>query len=215
MLLRSLILMITSALLLSACQTQDAYTGDKKINNATKFGAIGAVACGAIGGIESSKRARNAAAGCGLIGMGVGAYMDAQEKKLREELVNSGVQVVRDGDNLRLVMPNNITFAVNEATLNSSIYQTLNSVVKVLNEFNETALQVAGHTDSSGSDSYNQQLSERRASSVANYLRSQGVDPGRLYSVGYGESRPIASNASESGRAQNRRVELLIEPRAS
>ncbi len=203
-----------SLLFLTACQTHDAYTGEKKVNRATKYGAIGAVACGAIGSIESSKRARNAALGCGLIGMGVGAYMDAQEKKLRQELINTGVQVVREGDNLRLVMPNSITFAVDQDTLNTSIYATLDSVVKVLNEFNETLLQVAGHTDSSGATAYNQKLSERRASSVANYLRSQKVESQRLIVVGYGESRPIVSNASAAGRAENRRVELLIEPKA-
>ncbi len=211
---KKIIVLAGTVVALAACETQDAYTGDKKINRATTYGVIGAVVCGAIGSRESSKHARNAAAACGLAGAGVGAYMDAQERKLRAELVGSGVQVVRDGDNLRLVMPNNITFAVNQATLNTSIYGTLNAVVKVLNEFNETRLQVAGHTDSSGNDSYNQQLSERRARSVSDYLRSRAVAPSRLVEVGYGESRPIANNSTASGRAQNRRVELLIQPNA-
>ncbi|MGH1441205.1 MAG: OmpA family protein [Cellvibrionaceae bacterium] len=201
-----------AVVVLAACTTQDAYTGDSKVNRATTYGLVGAVVCGAIGSRESSKRARNAAAACGLAGAGVGAYMDAQERKLRAELVGSGVQVVRDGDNLRLVMPNNITFAVNQASLSSSIYGTLNSVVKVLNEFNETRLQVAGHTDSSGDANYNQELSVRRANSVGDYLKSRNVSSSRLATVGYGESRPIASNASASGRAENRRVELLIQP---
>lgn len=201
-----------AVVVLAACTTQDAYTGDSKVNRATTYGLVGAVVCGAIGSRESSKRARNAAAACGLAGAGVGAYMDAQERKLRAELVGSGVQVVRDGDNLRLVMPNNITFGVNQATLNSSIYGTLNAVVKVLNEFNETRLQVAGHTDSSGDANYNQELSVRRANSVGDYLQSRNVSSSRVVTIGYGESRPIASNSSASGRAENRRVELLIQP---
>ncbi len=209
----SIVIFSVSALsVLTACTTQDAYTGETKVNRATTYGIVGAVVCGAIGATESSKRARNAATACGLAGAGVGAYMDAQEKKLREELVDSGVQVVRDGDNLRLVMPNSITFDVNQSTLSQSIYKTLNAVVKVLNEFNETRLQVAGHTDSSGAEDYNQKLSERRAKSVSDYLLSRNVLASRLVTVGYGETRPIASNESAAGRAENRRVELLIQP---
>lgn len=205
-------ILVLSILVLAACQTQDAYTGDKKVNRATKYGAIGAVVCGALGSRKDSEQAQKAALACGLAGVGIGAYMDAQEKKLRQELVNSGVQVVRDGDNLRLIMPNNITFATDQSTLNPSIYSTLNSVVKVLNEFDETLLQVAGHTDSTGAAGYNQTLSVRRATSVADYLLSRAISPDRLLVVGYGETRPIASNATVSGRAENRRVELLIEP---
>lgn len=211
-LMKSISALVVFVVSLSACQTQDAYTGQSKVNKATTYGAIAAVVCGAIGSREDRERAGKAALGCGLVGMGVGAYMDAQERKLREELVGSGVQVEREGNNLRLVMPNNITFSVNQATLNTSIYATLNSVVKVLNRFEETLLQVAGHTDSSGSNEYNQTLSLRRAQSVADYLVSRQVDPSRLVVTGYGEGRPIASNASEAGRAENRRVELLIEP---
>jgi outer membrane protein OmpA-like peptidoglycan-associated protein len=209
---RLLLLILTASLVATGCQTNDAYTGDKKVNKATTYGVVGAVVCGAIGSRQDRKHARNAALGCGLAAAGVGAYMDAQEKKLRNELVNSGVQVVREGDNLRLVMPNSITFAVNQATLNTSIYTTLDAVVKVLNEFNETRLQVGGHTDSTGDNDYNQQLSVRRANSVADYLRSRKVASERLVVNGYGETRPIASNDSESGRAENRRVELLIIP---
>lgn len=209
---KPIIIALSAVGVLAGCTTQDAYTGDSKVNRATTYAVVGAVLCGAIGSAESSKRARNAAAACGLAGLGIGAYMDAQEKKLRAELVGSGVQVVREGDNIRLVMPNNITFAVNQATLNTSIYGTLNSVVKVLNEFNETRLQVAGHTDSSGAAAYNQDLSVRRAISVGDYLRSRNVDPSRLITLGYGESRPLTSNDTAAGRAENRRVELLIVP---
>ncbi len=211
---KTILLPICAAVVLAGCTTQNAYTGDSKVNRKTIYGAAGAVLCGAIGSRKNSETALKAAAGCGLVGLGIGAYMDQQEAKLRRELVNSGVQVVREGQNIRLVMPNNITFAVNKSTLNTSIYATLNSVVKVLKEFNETNLQVAGHTDSSGAASYNQTLSVSRATSVADYLRSRNVPASRLFVVGYGEDRPIASNSSASGRAENRRVELLIEPNA-
>jgi len=203
------------ATLLASCQTYDAYTGEQKVSNATKIGAISAVVCGAIGSRKSSKRARNAALGCGLIGMGVGAYMDEQEKQLREQLVGTGVQVVREGDNIRLVMPNNITFGLNRSEVQSGFYATLNSVAKVLVEFDESVLAVNGHTDSSGADSYNMELSIKRAQSVANYLQQQQISGDRLRVRGYGESMPIATNDSEAGRAKNRRVELLIEPKAA
>lgn len=213
--MKPITLILGASAVLAGCQTYDAYTGDKKVNKATTYGAVGAVVCGALGSRKDGVRARQYAAICGLAAAGVGAYMDAQERKLRQELVGSGVQVARDGDNIRLVMPNNITFAVNESTLNTSIYGTLNSVVKVLNEFKDTALQVAGHTDSDGSAAYNQSLSERRAGSVADYLLSRQVSPSRLIVVGYGENRPVASNNTAQGKAQNRRVELLIEPNPS
>ena len=210
---KTILLPICAVLVLAGCETQNAYTGESKISRKALFGGIGAVVCGALGSRKDSQRARQAAAGCGLVGLGVGAYMDQQEAKLRQELVSSGVQVVREGENIRLVMPNNITFAVNKSTLNTSIYVTLNSVVKVLNEFDETILQVAGHTDSSGAAAYNQSLSVSRATSVAYYLSSRNIRTSRLFVVGYGESRPITSNTSSAGRADNRRVELLIEPR--
>lgn len=207
--------LLAASVVLAGCESQDAFTGNKKVNNATKFGAIGAVVCGAIGSTKGGHGARNAAVACGLAGAGIGAYMDAQEKELRQELLNSGVQVERVGDNIRLVMPNSITFDVNSSTLSGSIYSTLTAVVKVLNKFNETSLQVAGHTDSSGAEAYNQELSVKRANSVANYMQTQALDGSRLIVRGYGESTPVASNDTSAGRANNRRVELLIVPNAS
>nr|WP_232831093.1 OmpA family protein [Peristeroidobacter agariperforans] len=138
--------------------------------------------------------------------------MDVQEKKLRDKLEGTGVSVTRSGDNITLNLPSSITFATNSADLNSGFYNALGGVAMVLKEYNKTVIEVAGHTDSTGSDQYNQQLSERRASSVANYLTGQGVTQQRLLTVGAGESHPIASNDSESGRAQNRRVEMTIVP---
>jgi outer membrane protein OmpA-like peptidoglycan-associated protein len=211
--IKMILLPVCALIILAGCETQNAYTGESKISRKALFGGIGAVVCGALGSRKDSQRARQAAAGCGLVGLGVGAYMDQQEAKLRRELVSSGVQVVREGENIRLVMPNSITFAINKSTLNRSIYATLNSVVNVLNEFDETNLQVAGHTDSSGAAAYNQSLSVSRATSVSDYLESRNIRSNRLFVVGYGESSPITSNASAVGRAENRRVELLIEPR--
>ena len=213
--LKTTLIATATCALLAGCQTYDAYTGDKKVSKANKYGAIGAVVCGALGSRESSKRARNAALGCGLIAMGVGAYMDEQERKLRQQLTNSGVQVAREGNNIRLVMPNSITFSTNKSNLNNSIYNTLDSVAKVLTEFNETDLEVGGHTDSTGSDSHNLALSQERARSVANYLSQRNIPRSRLRTVGYGEKRPIADNSTENGRAENRRAELLIVPQSS
>ncbi|NVJ49040.1 MAG: OmpA family protein [Gammaproteobacteria bacterium] len=212
---QSLAASVAVATMLSGCQTFDAYTGEQKVSSATKGAAIGALLCGAIGSRKSSKRARNAAVGCGLIGMGVGAYMDAQEKQLRDELEGTGVRVAREGDNIRLIMPNNITFGVDRSQVQSGFYPTLNSVAKVLAEFNESVLAVNGHTDSSGSDAYNMELSVKRAQSVADYLKSQNISSERLRVRGYGESMPLTTNDTEAGRSQNRRVELLIEPRAN
>ena len=195
------------------CQVMDPYTGESKTSNATKFGLGAALVCGLIGARDSSKRARNAAAGCGAIGAGVGAYMDHQEKILRDQLVNTGVQVQRDGDNIRLIMPNNITFGTDRFDLKPSFQEVLDSVVLVLNKYPDTNLAVIGHTDSTGAASYNMDLSQKRANSVASYLISQQVDSARLSSNGAGETQPVASNDTNEGRALNRRVELSIIPK--
>jgi len=196
----------------AGCQIMDPYTGESKTSNATKFGLGAAIVCGLIGARDSSKRARNAAAGCGAIGAGVGAYMDQQEKELRDQLVNTGVQVERDGDNLRLVMPNNITFETDRFDLKDSFGDVLDSVILVLNKYPDTNLAIVGHTDSTGAASYNMELSQKRASSVATYLLSRQVDASRISSSGAGESSPVADNQTSEGRALNRRVELSIVP---
>ena len=138
--------------------------------------------------------------------------MDVQEAKLRQKLEGTGVSVTRVGDNITLNMPSSITFALNSSDLNAQFYNALGGVAMVLKEYNKTVIEVAGHTDSTGSDQYNQQLSQRRAQSVAGYLSGQGIDGQRLLTVGAGESYPIASNDTEAGRAQNRRVEMTIVP---
>jgi len=197
-------------LVTAACTTINPYTGQQQTSNAVRYGAIGGVVCGLIGAAENGRRARNAALGCGAIGAGVGAYMDAQEAELRAELAGSGVQVQRNGDELNLIMPGNVTFNTNEYAIKNEFFPVLDSVAEVLYKFTDTNLVVTGHTDSTGAKDYNYNLSNRRATSVANYLATHGVTQSRLISQGVGPDEPIASNASESGRAQNRRVELQI-----
>ena len=208
---------LTVALFAGACTT-DPYTGQQKISN-TAGGALLGAGVGALAGLAvggSPRAQRNAVligTGLGaLTGGAIGSYMDQQEAELRRTLQGTGVGVVRNGDNLTLVMPSNITFATDQDQINSGFYPTLNSVSLVLKKFNRTLVDVNGHTDSTGSPGYNQGLSERRALSVANYLTSQGNDPRRISVLGFGASQPIASNATEAGRAQNRRVEIQLAP---
>ncbi len=198
------------ALFLQACTTTDPYTGEQKVRKSVKYGAAGAIVCGLIGATKNSKNARNAAAGCAAIGAGIGAYMDHQEAELRRELQGTGVQVVRDGDQIQLIMPSNITFNTAEYSIKSSFYGSLNSVAKVLYKYKDTVLDVVGHTDSVGAADYNKDLSYKRAISVANYLEAQAIPASRLAPLGMGESQPIADNSTEYGRSQNRRVELYI-----
>lgn len=215
------ILIAGMTVLVAGCETLDPYTGESKTSAATKGALIGAVSGAVIGlasGDDSVERRQRALIGAGvgaLAGGSIGYYMDRQEAKLRAELQGTGVGVYRDGDNITLLMPGNITFATNSADLSPQFFDVLNSVAKVLTEFDKTVIEVAGHTDSTGSDAYNQTLSERRATSVATYLRSQQINPNRMITVGLGESMPVADNATEAGRQQNRRVELTMVPLTS
>ncbi len=205
-------------LILSACTTLDPYTREEKVSNATKGAAIGAASGAAIGlitGDDSAERKKNALilAGVGaLAGGAVGYYMDQQEMKLRQQLEGTGVSVTRMGDNITLNMPGNVTFAVDSSDISASFYPVLDSVSLVLKEFDKTFVEVAGHTDSTGSGDYNQRLSERRAGSVAAYLGSREVRQERLLTVGAGENRPIGDNGTIEGRSMNRRVEITIVP---
>jgi len=203
---------------LSACTTLDPYTGEKKTSNAAKGAGIGAatgVAVGLITGDDSAERKKHALilAGIGaLAGSGVGHYMDRQEMELRQQLEGSGVSVVRDGDNITLNMPGNVTFGVDSSEINGSFYSVLDSVAIVLNEYDQTLVEIAGHTDSTGSDQYNYQLSQKRSASVVTFLSYKDVRLDRMISVGVGETMPLADNNSELGREQNRRVEITIVP---
>lgn len=206
---------IVVAGLLAGCTTVNPYTRESQTSKAAKGAGIGAAAGAVVGLLTKGDKLQNALIGAGvgaLAGGGVGYYMDVQEAKLRQKLEGTGVSVTRVGDNITLNLPSSITFATNSADLNGQFYNALGGVAMVLKEYNKTVIEVAGHTDSSGSDQYNQQLSERRASSVANYLVGQGITQQRLLTVGAGETRPVASNDTEAGRAQNRRVEMTIVP---
>jgi len=174
-----LVAVVVSAAMISGCATQDAYTGEEKTSKTMMGGIIGAVTGAAAGAATSSKGDRNkgiliGAASGGLIGAGVGQYMDRQEAELRQKLEGTGVRVKRNGNQIELIMPGNITFDVDESSIRSSFYEVLNSVVVVVKEFDQTAIAVGGHTDSTGSFEYNQQLSERRAQSVAAHLLNEG-----------------------------------------
>jgi outer membrane protein OmpA-like peptidoglycan-associated protein len=168
-----------------------------------------------VSGDDAVERRQRALIGAGvgaLAGGAVGYYMDQQEAKLRAELEGTGVSITRIGDNITLNMPGNVTFATDSADLRPAFFDVLNSVGKVLKEFDQTVVEVAGHTDSTGSEGYNQGLSERRASSVSQYLEGRGISGQRLLTVGMGELRPVADNATVEGRQANRRVELTMVP---
>lgn len=204
------------ALLVSSCTTINPYTRETQVSSAAKGAGIGAAAGAAIGAVSGKHdRGKRAIIGAGigaLAGGSVGYYMDVQEAKLRQRLEGTGVSVTRVGDNIVLNMPGNVTFQVDRAEIRPDFFDVLSSVALVLTEYDKTLVDIAGHTDSTGSDSYNQALSERRAQAVASYLRAQGVQPVRFQVSGYGETRPLADNSSDQGRAQNRRVEITLVP---
>jgi len=197
---------------LVACTT-NPYTGEQQASKTASYGLGAAAVCGLVGSLDSKKKARNAALGCGLVGAGVGAYMDVQESKLRAQLQGTGVQVMREGDNIRLIMPGNITFNTDSYALKTSFYPVLDSVGLVLEKYNDTSIRVSGHTDNTGSRQYNLTLSERRGETVANYLATRQVARSRMFVQGLAFDQPIADNATAQGRVQNRRVELYILPK--
>lgn len=204
-----------AAFAVTACTT-DPYTGERKASNTGMGAGIGA-AVGAVGGviIGGSNKRKSALIGAGvgaLAGAGVGAYMDAQEEKLRRQLQGTGVSVTRDGNNIILNMPGNITFDTDSPAIKPHFSDVLDSVALVLKEYNRTYVDVIGHTDSTGSAAHNQTLSERRAESVANALGARGIIRERLMTSGMGPRYPIADNATPQGRSLNRRVEIALVP---
>lgn len=213
---RALVVVLFTALGASGCMTYDPYTGEEKTSNATKGGIMGAVGGAAIGALankdDRGKGALIGAAAGGATGGGIGYYMDRQESQLRQRLEGTGVRVQRNGDQINLIMPGDVTFDVNQASVRNEFVDVLDSVGIVLEEFDKTAIRIEGHTDSSGSGSYNQQLSERRAVAVRDVLLRQGIQISRTSAQGYGESQPIANNDSASGKQANRRVTLNLIP---
>jgi len=205
-----------SATLLTAACTTDPYTGQRTMNRTAVGiigGAVGGYLLGDLVGGDHDRNSKVIGAGIGAIAGGaVGNYMDQQEAELRRQTAGTGVDVIRTGDELVLRMPAGITFAVDSYALQPGVQGTLNEVSRTLASYNQTYIDVLGHTDSTGSDAYNQALSERRAQSVADYLASHGVARARMGIRGHGETQPIASNDTEAGRAQNRRVEIKVVP---
>lgn len=199
-----------SALLLAGC-TANPY----QPSNTAKGAAGGAVGGAALGAMVAGSGNRNEGALVGAllgaaIGGGIGHYMDQQEAHLRQGLQGTGVDVNRVGDEIQLIMPGSITFATNEDRIDPSFHETLNNVANILRQYDQTLIEVEGHTDSTGSLQYNQQLSERRAQSVAQYIINSGVSPMRVTTRGFGPSMPVASNDTPHGRSLNRRVEIKI-----
>lgn len=209
--LRNLSLTLTAtAVLLSGCAQLNLPD-----NNTSRGAAIGA-AVGAVAGKStanhSNKRMALGAVLGAISGAAIGRYMDNQEAALKDQLAGSGVQVIRDGDILRLQIPSQITFAVNSSDIRAELYPVLNDVAKVLAEYDKTLLVITGHTDNTGSRDLNMRLSLARADSVKGYLLAQRVDPRRIDSRGMGPDMPIVANTSDANRAMNRRVEISIEP---
>ncbi len=211
---------LVSLMTLNGCTTFDPYTGEEKTSSTAKGAGIGAGSALLLSYManrnksssERNKRMLRDAGIGAIVGGGVGYYMDTQEAKLRKQLRGTGVSIQRDGNNINLIMPGNITFDTNRRNLKSDFYDVLDSVAIVVKEYNKTTIVVAGYTDSVGSDAYNQKLSEDRARSVADFLVNKKVNPARIELVGFGEKNPVASNKTSKGRSLNRRVEITLFP---
>lgn len=208
--MRKIILSVILAAFLSGCAT-NPYTGQSQVSKSAWGTGLGAAAGAGIGALAGGKKGALIGAGVGAAaGLGTGAYMDIQARRLREELQGTGVQVAQEGNRVYLIMPGNVTFGTNEATIRPQFQPVLNSVAKVINEYNKTMVQIIGYTDNTGSAATNNALSLRRANAVSNYLRLQGVNGNRIVTDGLGSQNPIASNATAAGREQNRRVEITL-----
>ena len=204
--------------MLSACSTQPPADGDAAANQSWKS-SIGSIV-GTLGGVLSGGAAGDRRAGAPN-GEGTGpragattiaTYMDVQEFELREQLNGSGVSVTRSGDDIILNMPGNATFGVNRAEINPAFHEVLDSMAQVVKEYDRTLIDIAGHTDDSGSMLLNMDLSLRRAEGVAHYLESRGIARMRIDAKGYGPISPVADNDTAEGRQLNRRVEVALRP---
>lgn len=213
---------LAASLSLAGCATYTGQTTDPDDPNRTRTGALIGAGIGTVAGLlsggDATERRQRAMIGAGvgaIAGGAVGVYQDRQEAELRRSLDGTGVDVVREGDNITLSMPGAITFGFDSAEVQPRFLSVLDTLSDTLNEYNQTVIEIAGHTDSTGSPEYNQGLSERRAAAVDNYLGNRGVLRDRTLVVGAGQTYPIASNTTESGRAQNRRVEITLVPMQS
>ncbi len=207
--LRHAVIAALSATLLAGCGANGEMT---RAEQGALIGGVAGAVLGKTTGDKDDKRALGGAVIGGLAGLAIGNYMDQQEAALRQSLQGSGVDVQRHNDNIVLTMPDAITFATGQSTIELQFYPVLNNLGNTLNQFADTRIQIAGHTDNVGSDAFNLQLSQQRANSVRGYLAGTGVVAQRMQAVGYGESRPVADNGSDYGRTQNRRVEITLIP---
>ncbi len=191
----------------------DPNTGEKTYSRTGVLGAGGALAGYLLGGLIGGKTARIVGAGLGgVAGAVVGNRIDQQIKELREQTAGSGVDVTSDGESILVNLPDGVTFDVGSSTLKPGFRATLDNVAASMVNYPNSLIDVYGHTDSTGSDSFNQGLSERRAKAVADYLIARGVDRRRVMTQGFGETQPVADNGTASGRSLNRRVEIKIIP---
>jgi outer membrane protein OmpA-like peptidoglycan-associated protein len=212
--LRTAVIATLVATLAGGCATNPD-TGQRQMTKTGQGAAIGAAAGAVLGGVSGGNRGKRAGIGAlagAAIGAGIGKYMQNQEDKLRQQTAGSGVEVSRRGNDVVLNMPSHITFATDSSRISPDFQSTLDQVASTITEYTDTRVRIAGHTDSTGSDAYNQQLSERRAQAVASYLEGRGVAASRISTVGYGETQPVASNDTADGRQQNRRVEIVLSP---
>ncbi|WP_282343313.1 OmpA family protein [Pseudomonas sp. PS02288] len=205
--------------LLAGCASPNPYDNQSDVggsNRTAKYGGLGALA-GAVAGaaIDHNNRGKGALIGAAVVGAasaGYGYYADRQEAELRRSMEGTGVEVQRQGDDIKLIMPGAITFATDSAEIVSAFYSPLNNLATSFKQYEQNNIEIVGHTDSTGSHAYNMSLSQRRAQAVADYLTAQGVTPARLSTRGAGPDQPVASNATDTGRAQNRRVEVNLRP---
>lgn len=205
-------LLLLGVLIVGGCKSIDPYTGEEQFSNSSKYalgGALAGAATGQLAGKDTESTLTGVAVGA-LAGAGLGYYFDRQESALRAELQRTGVSLKRNGNKLELVMPGNLTFKSSSSDINSNFYEVLDSVAKVLKEYDETNVFVSGHTDNTGKDPYNMTLSKDRADSVAKYLKSRGVQSSRLTTEGFGSKHPLTTNSTSQGRENNRRVEIEI-----
>ena len=209
----------TLAAFTSGCATYTGQTNDPNDPNRTRNGALIGAAIGAAAGLLSGgnavERRQRAMVGVGvgaLAGGAVGADQDRQEAELRRATAGTGVDVTRDGDVIKLNLPDGVTFDFAKYDIKPQFYPALNTIANTLREYNQTIVEVSGHTDSIGSEAVNQRLSEQRAASVGNYLIGQGLQRERFEIVGMGKRYPVASNDTDAGRALNRRVEIRVLP---
>ncbi|EPX81679.1 OmpA family protein [Litoreibacter arenae] len=211
---KSIAVLAAATLAVSACTTDSISTANKSQTGAMIGGALG----GIIGASSDDDKLLKGIVGAGIgaaAGGVIGHQLDKQAEDLRRDIPNENIDIVNTGDELRVTMPQDLLFAVDSSDLRYDLQNDLRALAGNLQDYPDTTVNIVGHTDDTGSDSYNYELSERRAQAVAFTLEDAGVRPSRIRSYGQGETRPVASNVTEEGRAQNRRVDIVIRPNAA